>query len=256
VKIVILAGGLGTRLSEETEMKPKPLVEVGGHPIIWHIMKIYAAAGFNDFVICCGYKGHLIKNYFVNYFTENYDITVHLDENRVEFHGDPSERWSVTLVDTGLHTMTGGRIKRITPYVNDETFCVTYGDGVTDLDIRRVVDHHRRNGRKATVTAVPSPGRFGILEMDEGGGVRRFREKPENEVGWINGGFFVLEPTIFDYIEGDETMWERTPLERLAADGELSAFRHTGFWQPMDTLRDKRELERLWSTNAAPWKTW
>ncbi|MEQ8701330.1 MAG: glucose-1-phosphate cytidylyltransferase [Bauldia litoralis] len=256
MKVVILAGGLGTRLSEETEMKPKPLVEVGGRPIIWHIMKIYAAAGFTDFVICCGYKGHLIKSYFVNYFTENYDITVHLGENRVDFHGDPSERWSVTLVDTGLHTMTGGRIKRIAPYVNDETFCVTYGDGVTQLDIRKVVDHHRKSGRKATVTAVPSPGRFGILEMDDTGAVRHFREKPENEVGWINGGFFVLEPSVFDYIEGDETIWERAPLERLAEDGELSAFRHTGFWQPMDTLRDQRELERLWNSNAAPWKTW
>lgn len=256
MKVVILAGGLGTRLSEETELKPKPLVEVGGRPIIWHIMKIYAAAGFTDFVICCGYKGHLIKSYFVNYFTENYDITVHLGENRIDYHGDPSERWSVTLVDTGLHTMTGGRIKRIAPYVNDETFCVTYGDGVTDLDIRQVVDHHRKSGRKATVTAVPSPGRFGILEMDETGSVKHFREKPENEVGWINGGFFVLEPSVFDYIKGDDTIWERSPLEGLAEDGELSAFRHTGFWQPMDTLRDQRELERMWISDRAPWKMW
>lgn len=253
MKAVILAGGYGTRLAEETEAKPKPLVEVGGRPILWHIMKIYAAAGFTDFVICCGYKGHLIKSYFVNYFTENYDITVHLGENRIDFHGDPSERWSVTLVDTGLHTMTGGRIKRIAPYVNGETFCVTYGDGVIDLDIGKLVEHHKRTARKATVTAVPSPGRFGVLDI-EGEAVSRFHEKPENEMGWINGGFFVLEPSVFDYIEGDDSVWERSPLERLAAEGELSAFRHLGFWRPMDTLRDQRELEAMWASGEAPWK--
>ena len=256
MKAVILAGGLGTRLSEETGIKPKPLVEIGGRPILWHVMKIYAAAGFSDFVICCGYKGHLIKSYFVNYFTENYDITVHLGENKIDFHGNASERWSVTLVDTGLHTMTGGRIRRIAPFVKDETFCLTYGDGVTDLDIAKVVEHHRKQGRKATVTAVPSPGRFGILDLDDRGSVSRFHEKPDNEMGWINGGFFVLEPSVLDYIEGDETVWERDPLERLAAGGELAAFRHTGFWRPMDTLRDQRELETMWNGGNAPWKIW
>lgn len=256
MKAVILAGGLGTRLSEETGTKPKPLVEIGGRPILWHVMKVYAAAGFSDFVICCGYKGHLVKSYFVNYFTENYDITVHLGENKIDFHGNASERWSVTLVDTGLHTMTGGRIRRIAPFVKDETFCLTYGDGVTDLDVAKVVEHHRKHGRKATVTAVPSPGRFGILDLDDRGSVSRFHEKPDNEMGWINGGFFVLEPSVLDYIEGDETVWERSPLERLAADGELTAFRHTGFWRPMDTLRDQRELETMWNGGNAPWKIW
>lgn len=256
MKAVILAGGLGTRLSEEIGIKPKPLVEIGGRPILWHVMKIYAAAGFSDFVICCGYKGHLIKSYFVNYFTENYDITVHLGENKIDFHGNASERWSVTLVDTGLHTMTGGRIRRIAPFVKDEAFCLTYGDGVTDLDIAKVVEHHRKQGRKATVTAVPSPGRFGILDLDDRGSASRFHEKPDNDMGWINGGFFVLEPSVLDYIEADETVWERSPLERLAADGELTAFRHTGFWRPMDTLRDQRELETMWNGGNAPWKIW
>jgi glucose-1-phosphate cytidylyltransferase len=256
VKVVILAGGLGTRLSEATEVKPKPLVEVGDHPILWHIMKMYAAHGFTDFVICCGYKAHMIKSYFVNYFTENYDITVHLGENKIDFHGDASERWTVTLVNTGLHTMTGGRIKRIAPYIKGETFCLTYGDGVSDLDIRSVVDFHKSQGKTATVTAVPSPGRFGILDIGAGEQVTRFHEKPDNEVGWINGGFFVLEPSVFDYIEGDETVWERAPLERLAQDGQLSAFRHRGFWRPMDTLRDQRELEAMWNSGKAPWKIW
>lgn len=256
MKVVILAGGLGTRLSEATESKPKPLVEVGDRPILWHIMKIYAAAGFTDFVICCGYKAHMIKSYFVNYFTENYDITVHLGENRVEFHGDASERWSVTLVNTGLHTMTGGRIKRIAPYVDGKTFCLTYGDGVADIDIKEITDFHRKHGKFATVTAVPSPGRFGILDIGTDEGVMRFHEKPDNEAGWINGGFFVLEPSVFDYVEGDETTWERKPLERLAQDNQLAAFRHRGFWRPMDTLRDQRELEALWNSGNAPWKIW
>lgn len=256
MKTVILAGGFGTRLSEETETKPKPLVEIGGRPIIWHIMKMYAAAGCTEFVICCGYKGHLVKNYFVNYFTENYDITVHLGENRVDFHGDPSERWSVTLIDTGLKTMTGGRIKRIAPYVGNETFCLTYGDGVSDVDINALIAFHRSHGKKATVTAVPSPGRFGILDLDRNDTVVRFHEKPNNEVGFINGGFFVVEPGIFDYIDGDDTTWERDPLERLSADGELAAYRHAGFWRPMDTLRDQRELEMLWNSGNAPWKQW
>lgn len=256
MKVVILAGGLGTRLSEATALLPKPLVEVGGRPIIWHIMKLYAAAGFDEFVICCGYKAHMIKSYFVNYFTENYDVTVHLGENRVEFHGSPSERWTVTLVNTGINSMTGGRIKRIAPYVGNETFCVTYGDGVADVNIAEVVEFHKSHGRLATVTAVPSPGRFGILDIDANQSVTRFHEKPDNEMGWINGGFFVVEPGIFDYIDGDDTSWEREPLEGLARDGQLAAFRHRGFWKPMDTLRDQRELESLWREDKAPWKVW
>lgn len=256
MKIVILAGGMGTRLSEATHSIPKPLVEVGDRPIIWHVMKIYAAAGFDDFVICCGYKSHMLKSYFVNYFAENYDITVHLGENRIDFHGDPGERWTVTLVNTGLHTMTGGRIKRIAPYVNNETFGITYGDGVADIDIRKVVEFHRQSGRLATVTAVPSPGRFGILDIGPSEAVTRFHEKPDNEAGWINGGFFVVEPGIFDYIDGDDTSFERAPLENMARDGQLAAYRHRGFWRPMDTLRDQRELEGLWNSGRAPWKVW
>ena len=256
MKVVILAGGFGTRLAEETDLRPKPLVEIGSRPILWHVMKIYESAGFNDFVICCGYKGQLIKNYFVNYFTQNYDITVDLDKNDIEFLGHPSERWKVTLIDTGLETLTGGRIKRIAPHVSNETFCLTYGDGVAQLDARAVVAFHRRHGRKATVTAVPSPGRFGILAVAGDGLVTGFREKPDNEMGWINGGFFVCEPSVFDYIDGDTTSWERAPLERLAAEGELVAYPHTGFWRAMDTLRDKRELEELWLSGKAPWKMW
>jgi glucose-1-phosphate cytidylyltransferase len=257
MKVVILAGGLGTRLSEATQLLPKPLVEVGDRPIIWHIMKMYAAAGFDEFVVCCGYKSHMLKSYFVNYFVENYDVTVHLGENRVDFHGDASERWTVTLVNTGLTTMTGGRIKRIAPYVGNESFCLTYGDGVSDVNIRALVDFHRSHGRLATVTAVPSPGRFGILDIDETSEtVTRFHEKPDREMGWINGGFFVAEPSVVDYIDGDDTTWEREPLERLSRDGALAAYRHRGFWRPMDTLRDQRELEVLWNSGRAPWKCW
>ncbi|QBK30813.1 MAG: glucose-1-phosphate cytidylyltransferase [Roseitalea porphyridii] len=254
--VVLLAGGMGTRLSEETEMIPKPLVEVGGRPILWHIMKIYEASGFTEFIVCCGYKAHKIKSYFVNYFTENYDLTVHLGENKLEFHGEPSERWKVTLVNTGLETMTGGRIKRIAPYIGDQTFCLSYGDGVADLNIRDVVDFHEEKGRLATVTAVRSPGRFGILDIAEERGVKRFHEKPDNEAGWINGGFFVLEPGVFDFIDDDATSWEKSPLERLAAAGQLSAFQHHGFWKPMDTLRDQRELDEMWRSGNAPWKRW
>jgi glucose-1-phosphate cytidylyltransferase len=256
LKVVILAGGFGTRLSEETELRPKPLIEIGSKPILWHVMKIFEASGYSDFIICCGYKGQLIKSYFVNYFTENYDIMVDLERHDVEFLGQPSEKWKVTLVDTGLETLTGGRIKRIARYVAGETFCLTYGDGVAQLDIGEVVRFHRQHGRKATVTAVPAPGRFGVLDLAGDGNVQSFREKGDNEIGWINGGFFVCEPSVFDYIEGDATSWERTPLERLAREGELMAYRHTGFWKPMDTLRDKRELEELWVGGKAPWKTW
>jgi glucose-1-phosphate cytidylyltransferase len=255
MKVVLLAGGFGTRLSEETDVRPKPLVEIGGRPIIWHIMKIYEAAGLREFIICCGYKSQMLKNYFVNYFMENYDLTVDLGSNSVEFIGDPSERWKVTLVDTGLKTMTGGRLKRIAPYI-DGTFCMTYGDGVAELDVNKVISFHKRMGRKATVTAVPSPGRFGILEIGQQARVDCFREKPSQEMGWINGGFFVLEPSVFDYIDGDETSWERMPLERLAADRQLAAYQHLGFWRPMDSLRDRRELEELWAFGQAPWKVW
>jgi len=256
MKVVILAGGFGTRLSEETQNLPKPLVNIGERPIIWHIMKVYAAAGLNDFVICCGYKAHMLKSYFVNYFSENYDIRVHLGENRVEFLGSPNERWTVTLVDTGLETMTGGRIKRIAPHVGNEAFCLTYGDGLANVDIKGLVAFHRSHGRLVTVTSVPSPGRFGILDIDSQQAVTRFHEKPDNEMGWINGGFFVVEPAAIEYIQDDKTSWEREPLEKLARDGALAAFRHTGFWHPMDTLRDQRELEALWKSGEAPWRCW
>lgn len=252
MKVVLLAGGFGTRLSEETDLRPKPLVEIGGRPILWHIMKLYEAAGFTDFIVCAGYKSHMLKSYFVNYFMENYDVTVDMASNSVEFHGSPSEKWRVTVVDTGLATMTGGRLKRVSQFLGDETFCMSYGDGVANLDIGATVDFHRRHGKKATVTAVPSPGRFGILELrDET--VAAFVEKPQNEMGWINGGFFVLEPSVIEYVEGDDTIWEKGPLEKLAKDDELRAFRHSGFWRPMDTLRDRRELEELWNAGNPPW---
>lgn len=254
MKVVILAGGLGTRISEETDLRPKPLVEIGGKPIIWHIMKMYEAAGMIDFIICCGYKGWQIKHYFVNYFMENYDCSIDLASNSIDFVGNPSEKWKVTLIDTGLNTMTGGRLKRVAPYLGDESFCMTYGDGVADLDLRKVIAHHKKENKAATVTAVPSPGRFGILDLHENNRVTRFHEKPANEMGWINGGFFVLEPGVIDYIEDDATVWEGGPLEKLAANGELTAYRHTGFWKPMDTVRDKRELEDLWESGNAPWK--
>ena len=255
MKTVILAGGLGTRLSEETGLRPKPLVEIGAKPILWHIMKLYEASGLTDFIICCGYKSSMIKSYFANYFAENYDMTVNLGENSIDFHGHPNERWTVTMVDTGLETMTGGRIKRIRNYLDDnEPFCLTYGDGVADIDIARLVDFHKSHDRQATVTAVPSPGRFGILDLDGNDDVTRFHEKPANEMGWINGGFFVLDPSVIDRIDGDDTIWERGPLEGLAADGQLAAYRHTGFWQPMDSLRDKRELEAIWERGDAPWR--
>jgi glucose-1-phosphate cytidylyltransferase len=254
MKAVILAGGLGTRLSEETDLMPKPLVEIGGRPIIWHVMKIYAAFGLNDFVICAGYKASMIKRYFASYFLEASDIEINTATREIHNLSPKSlEEWSIKIIDTGLTTMTGGRLKRVARFL-DGTFCLTYGDGVTNLDIGETIAFHRSHGRLATVTAVPSPGRFGILDMDEDGGVIRFHEKPDREMGWINGGFFVLEPGVIDYITGDETVWERQPLERLAADGQLKAFRHPGFWKAMDTLRDKRDLEDLWSSGSPPWK--
>lgn len=256
MKVVILAGGFGTRLSEETEIKPKPMVEIGEKPILWHIMKIYSHYGFNDFIICLGYKGYVIKEYFLNYFIHMSDITVNLSDGKVEVHNNYSDPWKVTLVDTGLYTMTGGRIKRIKDYVNNETFMLTYGDGVGDIDIKKLLEFHKLHGRIATITAVQPSGRFGAIKMDEESNVISFVEKPAGDGAWINGGFFVLEPKVFDYIDGDSTVWERDPLENLAKDGELAAFKHTGFWKPMDTLRDKKELEKLWQNGKAPWRVW
>ncbi|WP_366658513.1 glucose-1-phosphate cytidylyltransferase [Fodinicurvata sp. EGI_FJ10296] len=254
-KAVILAGGLGTRLSEETSLRPKPLVEIGGQPILWHIMKTYYHEGIREFIICLGYKGYMIKEYFSNYFLHTSDVTIDHCQNTIEFHNKRAESWRVTLVDTGDDTMTGGRIKRIRPFVGGEHFCMTYGDGVADIDVAKLVDAHHRNGREATITVVTPPGRFGAIDFD-GDRVVGFREKPASESGWINGGFFVLAPSVFDRIEGDTTIWEREPLESLASDGQLVAHRHTGFWHPMDTLRDKRYLEDLWTKGQAPWRIW
>lgn len=256
MKAVILAGGLGTRFAEETDLKPKPLIEVGGKPIIWHIMKIYSANGINDFIICLGYKGYLIKEYFNNYFLHMSNVTFDIKNNRMEVHDVQAEPWRVTLVDTGELTMIGGRIKRILPYLGDDTeFCLTYGDGVGDMDVRATIELHRREGRLATVTAVQPPGRFGAINF-EGNRVTGFQEKPVGDGGWINGGYFVLSPKVGDYIEGDATVWEQEPMKRLAAEGNLSAHFHRGFWQPMDTLRDKRQLEDMWASGRAPWKIW
>lgn len=255
-KAVILAGGLGSRLGEETSVRPKPMVEVGGMPILWHIMKIYSAHGVNDFVICLGYKGYIIKEYFQNYFLHTADVTIDLPNNALEVHHKRSEPWRITLVDTGADAMTGGRIKAIRPYLNaDEPFCLTYGDGVANIDISALLAFHREHGRKATITAVAPPGRFGALEFD-GDQVISFQEKPTGDGAQINGGFFVLHPSAIDLIEGPATIWEREPLEQLAASGELHAYRHDGFWQPMDTLRDKIFLEEIWNSGNAPWKVW
>jgi glucose-1-phosphate cytidylyltransferase len=255
LKVVILAGGFGTRLSEETDIKPKPMVEIGGKPILWHIMKIYSSYGFNDFIICLGYKGYIIKEFFANYFLHTSDVTIDLKDNKIEVHSVKAEPWKVTLVDTGLNTMTGGRIKRIKPFVENQTFMLTYGDGVGNIDIKKLLEFHKSHGKYATLTAVQPSGRFGALHL-EGDKVKEFEEKPKGDGAWVNGGFFVLEPQIFDYIEGDETIWEKEPLENLAKDGQLMAYKHTGFWKPMDTLRDKRELELLWQSGNPPWKIW
>jgi glucose-1-phosphate cytidylyltransferase len=256
MKAVLLAGGLGTRLSEETSLRPKPMVEIGGKPILWHIMKMYSAHGINDFVICLGYKGYVIKEHFSNYFLHMADVTIDLTTNSIETHAAGAEPWRVTLVDTGELTMIGGRIKRILPYIGqDDAFCLTYGDGVSDVDISAVIDLHRREGRLATVTATQPPGRFGALRYD-GNRVTGFQEKPQGDGGWINGGFFVLSPKVRAYIEGDATVWEKEPMERLAAEGQMSVYFHHGFWQPMDTLRDKQHLEDLWASGKAPWKSW
>lgn len=256
MKAVLLAGGLGTRISEETELRPKPMIEIGGYPIIWHIMKIYGAHGITDFIICLGYKGYVIKEYFRNYFLHLSDVTLDLAADRMEVHSSKAEPWRVTLVDTGVETMIGGRIKRILPYVSeDEAFCLTYGDGVGDVDISATIKLHERAGRLATVTATQPPGRFGALRA-EGNRVSGFQEKPVGDGGWINGGFFVLSPEVGDYIEGDATVWEQEPLENLALNNQLSVYFHKGFWQPMDTVRDKRHLEALWNSGKAPWKIW
>jgi glucose-1-phosphate cytidylyltransferase len=255
MKCVILAGGLGTRLSEETGLKPKPMVEIGGKPILWHVMKIYSSHGIRDFVICAGYKGYVIKEYFANYFLHMSDVTFDMEKNSMEVHHKNAEPWKVTIIDTGDNTMTGGRLQKVSKYVGSDTFCMTYGDGIGDVDITASIATHRASGKKATVTAVQPPGRFGALQM-ENDAVTGFIEKPEGDGGWINGGFFVLEPSVFTAIEGDQTVWEREPLQSLASTGELQAFRHHGFWQPMDTLRDKQLLEGLWQTGKAPWKTW
>lgn len=257
MKAVILAGGLGTRLSEETSSRPKPMVEIGSMPIIWHIMKLYTAHGINEFLICLGYKGYVIKEYFANYFLHTSDVTIDVIKNSLEIHQRKSEPWKITLVDTGEDTQIGGRIKRILPYVKkEEAFCLTYGDGVGNIDVGKSIEFHKRHGKLATVTAVQPPGRFGVLELGKSDEVVGFAEKPIGDGGWINGGFFVLSPAVGSYIEGDRTVWEREPMETLAKDGNLVAWRHDGFWKPMDTLRDKRELDALWSSGNAPWKVW
>jgi glucose-1-phosphate cytidylyltransferase len=256
LKAVILAGGLGTRISEETHLKPKPMIEIGGKPILWHIMKIYSAYGINDFVICCGYKGYIIKEYFANYFLHMSDVTFDIKHNKMEVHHRYAEPWKVTLVDTGDETMTGGRLKRVAKYIKDEeVFCLTYGDGVSDVNITELIAFHKAQKVKATLTAAIPPGRFGALDMT-GNKVNSFREKPKGDGGMINGGFFVLSPQVIDYITDDKTLWERDLLERLAEEGELAAFQHYGFWQPMDTLRDMTHLEELWQSGHAPWKVW
>lgn len=256
MKAVILAGGLGTRLSEETITRPKPMVEIGGKPILWHILKMYSQHGVNDFVICCGYKGYLIKEYFANYFLHMSDVTFDMRSNRMEVHQKRAEPWNVTVVDTGDTAMTGGRLRQVAEYVRrDEAFCMTYGDGVSDVDISAAIEFHKSHGKAATLTATYPPGRFGALNL-EGQQVKKFMEKPKGDGALINGGFFVLSPTVLDYLESDTTVWEQQPLQRLAAEDQLMAFTHNGFWQPMDTLRDKTYLEELWAAGEAPWKTW
>lgn len=256
MKVVVLAGGFGSRISEESMFRPKPMVEIGGKPILWHIMKIYSHFGFNEFVICLGYRGYMISEYFANYRVHTSDLTVDLANDRLEVLRSSPEPWKVTLIDTGENTMTGGRIGRIRPYVGDGTFMLTYGDGVADIDIRKLLEFHRSHGRAATLTAVKPPGRFGLISLDEDDRVRTFTEKPAGDGGYMNGGFFVCEPKVFDYLSGDSTIWERDPLERLAKDGELMAYKHNGFWAALDTLRDKNQLQAMWDSAKAPWRVW
>ena len=255
MKAVILAGGLGTRISEETSVRPKPMIEIGGRPILWHIMKIYSSHGINDFIICLGYKGYVIKEYFANYFLHMSNVTFDMASNSMHVHEAKAEPWRVTLADTGDHSMTGGRLKRVREFVGDETFCLTYGDGLSDVNITALIAFHHGQGRLATLTATQPAGRFGALDLDRTL-VRSFVEKPRGDGNWINGGFFVLSPKVFDYIAGDATVWEAEPLERLAAEGQLAAFTHKGFWQPLDTLRDKVQLEEAWASGHAPWRVW
>ncbi len=256
MKAVILAGGLGTRISEETSLRPKPMIEIGGKPILWHIMKSYSAHGINEFIVCCGYKGYVIKEYFANYFLHMSNVTFDMQNNKMEVHQNSAEPWKVTLVDTGDDTMTGGRLKRVSKYLKDEeSFCFTYGDGVGDVDITKSIEFHKAQGKLATLTGTQPPGRFGALNL-QGDIVTSFEEKPHGDGAWINGGFFVLSPQVIDYIEDDSTIWERGPMEKLARDGQLAAYLHEGFWQPMDTLRDKNHLEELWQSGKAPWKVW
>jgi glucose-1-phosphate cytidylyltransferase len=257
MKAVILAGGLGTRISEETYLKPKPMIEIGGKPILWHILKTYSHYGINDFIICCGYKGYVIKEYFANYFLHMSDVTFDMSQNKMEVHHQFAEPWRVTLVDTGEDTMTGGRLKHVAPYlVGEDAFCFTYGDGVSDVNISKLIEFHRGHALQATLTAVYPPGRFGALDIQSDQRVTSFKEKPKGDGGMINGGFFVLSPKVLDLIDGPQTIWERKPLETLAEQGQLKAFAHEGFWQPMDTLRDKNYLEELWASGKAPWKKW
>jgi glucose-1-phosphate cytidylyltransferase len=255
MKAVILAGGLGTRISEETHLKPKPMIEIGGMPLLWHIMKTYSFHGIHDFVICCGYKGYVIKEYFANYFLHMSDVTFDMKENTMDVHKKSAEPWKVTLVDTGLDTMTGGRLKRVKKYVENETFCFTYGDGLSDLSIKDLIDHHNKQKTLSTVTAVQPPGRFGALNIEKNK-IISFEEKPSGDGSWINGGYFVLEPGIFDYVENDQTVWERQPLETLAKDSQLSVHKHKGYWNAVDTLRDKNHMQDLWDNKQAPWKVW
>ena len=256
MKVVILAGGLGTRISEETVFKPKPMVLIGDKPILWHIMKIYSSYGFNDFVICCGYKGHVIKEYFANYLLHESDVTINTSTNDLTFHNSNSENWNVSLINTGELTMTGGRIKRIQEYVGNESFFLTYGDGVGDVNIQELLNFHKSHGKKATLTATKPFGRFGVIDITDNGQITSFKEKDKEDVSWINGGFFVLEPNVFDYIEGDSTVFEKEPLEKLTQEGELNAFKHDGFWRAMDSLNDKNVLEEYWNTGTAAWKVW
>ncbi len=256
MKVVILAGGLGSRLAEETELRPKPMVEIGNLPILWHIMKTYSAHNLHDFIICCGYKGYVIKEYFANYFLHRSDVTFDMQNNQMEVHEKYAEPWRVTLVDTGESSMTGGRLKRVKDYVGQETFCFTYGDGVSDVNITKLINYHRQQGVIATITAVQPPGRYGALNVDPQGLVTSFQEKPQGDGNWINGGYFVLEPGIFDFIVDDQTSWEADPLIELVSKQQLAAFHHAGFWHPMDTLRDKKYLESLWNSGQAPWKIW
>ncbi|HSY60366.1 MAG TPA: glucose-1-phosphate cytidylyltransferase [Cytophaga sp.] len=256
MKVVLLAGGLGSRLSEETSLRPKPMVEIGGKPILWHIMKIYSHYGYNEFVICLGYKGYVIKEYFANYFLHQSDVTIDIAGNNMEIHNSHAEPWKITLVDTGINSMTGGRIKRAAKYLNNEPFLLTYGDGVGNIDIKALVEFHQKNKKLVTVTAVQPSGRFGALSIDEADKVSSFYEKPQGDNAWINGGFFVCEPEAINYIAEDSTIWERSPMETIAAEGQMAAFRHEGFWKPMDTLRDKNELEEDWVKGAAQWKLW